>query len=57
MAKRARSHTDRARNARRESRYIDFKERFDPDSKGEWVELIKDFAAMANSGGGAVVVG
>jgi hypothetical protein len=56
MAK-SKSHTERARSAKRESRYIDFKASFDPSSRGEWVELIKDFAAMANSGGGAVVVG
>jgi hypothetical protein len=48
---------DKARKLKRESRYIDFKERFDPASDGEWIELIKDFAAMANSGGGAIVIG
>ncbi|MEX1046432.1 MAG: ATP-binding protein [Actinomycetota bacterium] len=46
-----------ARRARRESKYVDFKESFDPDQDGEWCELLKDFAAMANSGGGIVVVG
>jgi hypothetical protein len=51
------SHTERAKLAKRESRYIDFKASFDPNSKREWVELTKDFAAMANSGGGAVVIG
>jgi hypothetical protein len=51
------SHAQRAEGAKRESRYIDFKSSFDPSDKGEWVELIKDFAAMANSGGGAVVIG
>jgi len=47
----------RANAAKRESKYIDFKEQFDPTSDGEWCEIIKDFAAMANSGGGLVVVG
>lgn len=48
---------DRAREAKRESKYVDFKEQFDPRVEGEWIELIKDFVAMANSGGGVVVVG
>ncbi len=47
----------RAQAAKRESKYIDFKEQFDPTSDGEWCEIIKDFGAMANSGGGLVVVG
>jgi hypothetical protein len=51
------SHAERAENAKRESRYIDFKRSFDPTENGEWVELIKDFVAMANSGGGAVIIG
>jgi hypothetical protein len=51
------SHAERAEGAKRESRYIDFKSSFDPSQNGEWVELIKDFVAMANSGGGAVVIG
>ncbi len=44
-------------SARRESRSIDFKERFDPRMDLEWVELIKDIVAMANSGGGAIAIG
>jgi len=47
----------RASEAKRESKYVDFKGRFDPDVEGEWIELIKDFVAMANTGGGVVVVG
>jgi len=43
--------------AKRESKYIDFKQSFDPQSDGEWCELIKDIVAMANSGGGAILVG
>jgi hypothetical protein len=46
-----------ARQAKRESKYVDFKESFDPAEKGEWCELLKDLVAMANSGGGIVVVG
>lgn len=44
-------------NAKRESKYVEFKERFDPSSAAEWCEVIKDIAAMANSGGGIIVVG
>jgi hypothetical protein len=36
---------------------LDFKASFDPANAGEWLELIKDVVAMANSGGGAIVVG
>ena len=46
-----------ARQAKRESKYIDFKESFDPREKGEWCELLKDLVAMANSGGGLIIVG
>lgn len=48
---------DRALLAKRESKAVDFKRSFDPESTGEWCELIKDLVAMANSGGGWVVVG
>lgn len=48
---------ERARTIRRESRYIDFKEQFDVADDGEWLELLKDFVALANSGGGAIMVG
>jgi len=37
--------------AKRESKYVDFKRKFDPANPGEWCELIKDMVAMANSGG------
>jgi hypothetical protein len=36
---------------------LEFKDRFDPRSTGDWCELIKDIIAMANSGGGSIVVG
>ena len=49
--------TERATRAKRETRSLDFKERFDPDSTADWTELVKDFMAMANSGGGLIVVG
>jgi len=43
--------------ARRESKHVDFKQSLDIDSTGDWCEVIKDIAAMANSGGGALVIG
>ena len=48
---------DRALLAKRESKSIDFKRSFDPENTGEWCELVKDLVAMANSGGGWVVIG
>ncbi len=44
-------------SAKRESKYVDFKVSFVPSSKGEWCEIIKDIVAMANSGGGIIVIG
>jgi hypothetical protein len=43
--------------AKRESKRIDFKERFDTQAGGEWCEIIKDIIAIANSGGGAILFG
>ncbi|MEY2539932.1 MAG: hypothetical protein QOG67_3672 [Verrucomicrobiota bacterium] len=40
-----------------ESRCIDFKSSFDPDSPADCCELIKDIVAIANSGGGSILVG
>ena len=48
---------DKALITKRESKFIEFKQGFDCDSKGEWCEVIKDFVAIANSGGGIVVFG
>jgi hypothetical protein len=48
---------ERAQRAKRESKRLDFKECFDPESAADWTELVKDFMAMANSGGGLIVVG
>jgi hypothetical protein len=36
---------------------LDFKSGFNPALTGDWCELIKDIIAMANSGGGRIVVG
>lgn len=43
--------------ARRESKVVEFKESFDPNSAGDWCEIIKDIVAIANSGGGILVFG
>jgi len=43
--------------ANRESARVEFKEQLDPADGGEWCEVIKDIVAMANSGGGSIVLG
>jgi hypothetical protein len=48
---------ERSENAKRESKYLDFKSEFDTASSGAWCELIKDIVAFANSGGGVIVFG
>ncbi len=48
---------ERALQALRESKTVDFKRSFDPENAGEWCELVKDVVSMANSGGGFIVVG
>lgn len=48
---------EKALKAREESSEIDFKEGFNPNSKGEWCELLKDIFALVNSGGGAILFG
>ena len=47
----------RAREGKRETQNLDFKEQFDPNSKEHWCEVVKDLVAMANSGGGVIVFG
>lgn len=36
---------------------IEFKAQFDPASRQDWCELIKDIVAIANSGGGTILIG
>jgi predicted HTH transcriptional regulator len=43
--------------AKRESKYVEFKEEFDPTSAEAMCELIKDMVAVANSGGGVIIIG
>jgi hypothetical protein len=47
----------KAVTAKRESKNVDFKETFDPSSKRDWCEIVKDIVAMANSGGGVIIIG
>jgi schlafen family protein len=48
---------DRALTAQRENRRIEFKDGFNAGSEQEWREIIRDVAAMANSGGGVIAFG
>lgn len=36
---------------------LDFKQAFNPNAPGDWLELIKDIVAISNSGGGYIVIG
>ncbi|MBX7259947.1 MAG: putative DNA binding domain-containing protein [Candidatus Hydrogenedentes bacterium] len=47
----------RALSVDRESAEVDFKQAFDVNSTGSWCEIVKDIVAMANSGGGVVILG
>jgi hypothetical protein len=46
----------RAAEAKRSSKRVELVERFDPHAPGVWLELVRDVAALANSGGGVVVL-
>jgi len=46
----------RAAEAKRSSKRVALVERFDPRTPGVWLELVRDVAAVANSGGGVVVL-
>jgi hypothetical protein len=48
---------NKALQSKRESKRIEFKESIDVSSTGDWCELIKDICALANSGGGIILVG
>jgi hypothetical protein len=42
---------------KRESKRVDFKGQLDLSKAEDWCEIIKDLCAMANSGGGSILVG
>jgi hypothetical protein len=46
----------RAADAKRSSKRVELKDRFDPAAPEAWLELVRDIAALANSGGGVVVL-
>jgi len=48
---------ERALSAISEAAQIDFKKDFNPNLPKEWVEIVKDIVAMANSGGGVILFG
>lgn len=50
-------HLQRALAAKRESKYVDFKAELDFSEPHSWCEIVKDIVAMANSGGGVLLVG
>lgn len=47
----------KALESNQEFDWLDFKRSFDVSSAGEWCEIIKDIIAMANSGGGIIIIG
>ena len=53
----ARDHLDRALGAKRQSKHVAFRASFDPSSDEQWCELVRDLVAMANTDGGALVLG
>ncbi len=48
---------EKALNAKRESKYVEFKESFDVNSAQDWCEIIKDIIALTNTGGGILLFG
>ncbi len=46
----------RAREAQRSSKRVELRDGFDAQANGDLVELVRDVAALANSGGGVVVL-
>lgn len=40
-----------------ESVSVEYKSTFDPSSNADWVEIVKDIVALANSGGGVIIFG
>ena len=48
---------EKALGANNESEDVDFKREFNPSSTEDWLEIIKDIVAMANTGGGIILIG
>ncbi len=47
----------KAKSAKRESKYVEFKKEFDINTPGALIEVIKDVVAMANTGLGVILFG
>jgi len=47
----------KVQEAKRESRYVEFKEDTNIQSSEQWCDFVKEIVAMANSGGGAILFG
>lgn len=47
----------KAKTAKRETTHLEFKEQLDVGSERDWCEVIKDIVALANSGGGLLLIG
>ena len=47
----------KALNSKSENKDVEFKTNIDTTSRKDWVEIIKDFVAVANSGGGVILFG
>lgn len=47
----------KAKTAKRETKRLEFKEQFDVKADRGWCEVIKDIVAIANSGGGLLLIG
>jgi hypothetical protein len=56
MPKSPESRLDHALSSQRESKVVEFKREFDVDSPAAWCEIVKDIVAIANSGGGVLLV-
>lgn len=48
---------EKVKTAKRESKHVEFKEKIDISQSQDWCEIIKDIIAMANSGGGCILIG
>lgn len=48
---------EKALLAQRESKSVEFKDRLRPDQAQDWCEIVKDLVAIANSGGGCLLIG
>ena len=48
---------EKVKNAKKESKFVEFKEKLEINQAQDWCEVIKDIVAIANSGGGWLLIG